>query len=35
MRVLLIYNPFAGYDKAIKILPEVKCLHQAIEVFWK
>ncbi len=35
MRVLLVYNLFAGYGKAIKILPEVEYLHQDIEVFWK
>ena len=35
MKVLLEYNPFAGYGRAKKILPEIKCLHQDIEVFWK
>jgi diacylglycerol kinase family enzyme len=35
MKVLQAYNPFAGHSKAKKILPEVECLHQAIEVFWK
>ncbi len=35
MKVLLIYNPFAGHGRAKKILHEVECLHLAIEVFWK
>ena len=35
MRVLFVYNLFAGYGRAKKILPEVECLHQAIEVFRK